>query len=48
MPNDIVLKLIEDVAKLKVRVDDLMTWQKWQVSLLIAIVAALTANYFNK
>lgn len=41
MPNDIVLRLIEDVAMLKAQVRSLITYQKWQMGALAAILAAV-------
>ncbi len=38
MPNDIVIKLIERLAKLETKVESLMSYQKWQVGLLTAIL----------
>ena len=38
MPSDIVVKLIERIAKLEARMESLMSYQKWQVGLLTAIL----------
>ena len=38
MPSDIVLKLIEKVSKLEARVESLMSYQRWQVGLLAALI----------
>ncbi len=38
MPSDIVVKLIDRIAKLEARVESLMSYQKWQVGLLTAIL----------
>lgn len=38
MPNDIVLKMIDRLSKLEARVESLMSYQKWQVGLLTALL----------
>lgn len=38
MPSDIVVKLIERVKALEVQMGILMSYQKWQIGLLTAIL----------
>lgn len=38
MPSDMVVRLIDRIAKLEARVESLMNYQKWQVGLLTAIL----------
>lgn len=38
MPSDIVAKLIERIAKLEARVENLMAYQKWQIGLLTGLI----------
>ncbi len=38
MPSDIVVKLIDRISKLEARVESLMSYQRWQVGLLTAIL----------
>lgn len=38
MPSEIVVKLIERISKLETRVENLMSYQRWQVGLLTAIL----------
>ena len=38
MPSDIVTKLIDRISKLEARVENLMSYQKWQMGLLTAIL----------
>ena len=41
MPNDIVMQLIKDVAKLKAQMEGLIMYQKVQMGALVAILAAV-------
>lgn len=36
-----VEKFFERIAKLEARVENLMTWQKWQMCILATILAAI-------
>lgn len=50
MPSKLkdVQEFFERIATLEAKVEGLMTYQKWQVSLLIAIIAVLIGNYLHK
>lgn len=48
MPSDIVIKLMEKVAKLEAQVDSLMSYQKWQVGLLTAILLMAVKAWMKK
>lgn len=48
MPTSIVIKLVEDVAKLKAQVANLIWYQKWQMGLLAAILAAVFGTWITR
>jgi len=48
MPNSIVVKLLEDVAALKAQVEGLITYQKWQMGALAAILAAVIGAWIAR
>ena len=48
MPNSIVIELIKKVAKLEERVESLMSYQKWQMGLLTAILLAVFGAWVTK
>lgn len=48
MPSNIVMKLIERVAALEARVEALVTYQKYQIGLLIGIFSSLVVSYLVK
>lgn len=48
MPSDIVTKLIAKVAMLEAKVDGLMTYQKWQMGLLAAILLLAVQSWVSK
>lgn len=47
MPSDIVIKLIDRIAKLEARVENLMSYQRWQVGLLTAILLIAVKAWFG-
>lgn len=48
MPNGIVIELIKKVAKLEARVENLVSYQKWQMGLLAAIFMAILGTWIAR
>jgi len=48
MPNGIVIELIRKVAKMEARVENLMSYQKWQMGLLAAIFLAVLGTWITR
>lgn len=48
MPSDIVVKLMDRIAKLEARVENLMSYQKWQMGALAAILAAVIGGLVSR
>lgn len=48
MPSDIVVRLIDRIAKLEAKVESLMAYQKWQVGLLTAILLIAVKKWVGK
>jgi hypothetical protein len=48
MPSDIVVKLIDRISKLEARVENLMSYQKWQMGLLTAILLIAVKSWMGK
>lgn len=48
MPNNIVVELIRKVAVLETKVQELMKYQKWQMGLLTAILAAVFGAWVTR
>lgn len=48
MPSNIVIKLIERVAKLEARVESLMAYQKVQIGLLVSIFGTLVVTFLTR
>ena len=48
MPNNIVVELIRKVAILETKVEELMKYQKWQMGLLTAILAAVFGAWVTR
>lgn len=48
MPNGIVIELIKKVAKLEARVENLFSYQKWQMGLLAAIFLAILGSWVTR
>jgi hypothetical protein len=48
MPNSIVVELIRKVAILETKVQELMKYQKWQMGLLTAILAAVFGAWVTR
>lgn len=48
MPNSIVTELIRKVAKLEARVENLFTYQKWQMGLLAAIFVTVLGAWVTR
>lgn len=48
MPNSVVVELIRKVAILETKVQELMKYQRWQVGLLTAILAAVFGAWVTR
>lgn len=48
MPSDIVVRLIDRISKLEARVENLMSYQKWQMGLLTAILLIAVKSWMGK
>lgn len=48
MPSDIVARLIDRISKLEARVENLMTWQQWQMGVLAVILIAAVKVLISK
>ena len=48
MPNEIVIQLLKDVAALKAQVEGLITYQRWQMGALAAILAAVIGAWLSR
>lgn len=48
MPNSVVVELIRKVAILETKVAELMRYQKWQMGLLTAILAAVFGAWMTR
>lgn len=48
MPNDIVLEIIDRLSKLEARVESCMSYQKWQIGLLTALILMAVKTWVSK